>query len=129
VWPPGPTKETRRTLRRNERWWNDALPEILRDDALWAYSIRASDQLRGLDTEKVHDLVLMRLLDMGVRDWQGAEDHLFNFTSDDLHQQGVRALCHSTLVGSRLLPRVLDLEDRVSGIFGNWFRVSLICRC
>jgi hypothetical protein len=105
------------------------LPEILRDDALWAYSIRASDQLCNLDTEKVHDPVLMRLLDMGVRDWQGTKDHLFNFTGDDLHQQGIRALCHSTLVGSRLLAHVLDLEDRVSSIFGNWFRVSLICRC
>jgi hypothetical protein len=79
--------------------------------------------------EKVHDPVLMCLLDMGVRDWQGSEDCLFNFTGDDLHQQGVCALRHSTLVGSQLLPHVLDLEDRVSDRFGNWFRVSLICRC
>jgi hypothetical protein len=105
------------------------LLEISRDDALWAYSIRALDQLRSLDVEKVHDPVLMRLLDMGVRDWQGNEDRLFKFTGDDLHQQGVRTLRHSTLVGSWLLPRVLELEDRVSDRFGNWFRVSLICRC
>jgi hypothetical protein len=47
------------------------LPEISRDNALWAYSIRASDQLHSLDVEKVHDPVLMHLLDMGVRDWKG----------------------------------------------------------
>jgi hypothetical protein len=105
------------------------LPEISRDNTLWAYSIRALDQLRSLDVEKVHDPVLMCLLDMGVRNWQGAKDHLFSFTGDSLHQQGVRALCHSTLVGSRLLLHVLDLEDRVSDRFGNWFRVSLICHC
>jgi hypothetical protein len=93
------------------------------DDALWAYSIRASNQLCSLDS------VLMRLLDMGVHDWQGAEDCLFSFTGDDLHQQGICTLCHSTLVGSQLLLCVLDLEDRVSNKFGKWFRVSLIYHC
>jgi hypothetical protein len=105
------------------------MPELSNDDALWAYSIRASQQVLNLDEERVQDPTLVRLLDIGVHDWHGSEEHLYSMTGkDNLRNHCVRALRHSALVGSRLLPRLLDLEDKVSNRFGNCFRVSLICR-
>ena len=46
------------------------MPELHNDDALWAYSLRASEEYRMLDCKHLNDETLYRLLDMGIFDWE-----------------------------------------------------------
>ena len=87
------------------RLHRDVFSELYNDDALWAYSIRASEEIRVADHTKVKDPVLRRLMMMGAWDWdkkEGAE-----------LCQATRAMRFSTALVSRLLPRILDLEAKV----------------
>ena len=52
------------------RWRQDAMPELHNDDALWAYAMRASEEYRLLDRQQLNDETLYRLLDMGIHDWK-----------------------------------------------------------
>ena len=90
----------------DERHWHlDVFSELYNDDALWAYSIRVSEEIRVADHTKVKDPVLCRLMTMGAWDWdkkEGAELH-----------QATRAMQFSTALVSRLVPRILGLEAKV----------------
>ena len=66
------------------RWQQDAMPELHNDDALWAYVMRASEELRMLDRMRLNDETIYRLLCMGIFDWKG-QDNLLNQS-----QQAVR---------------------------------------
>ena len=59
------------------RWKQDAMPELHNDDALWAYLMRASEELRMMDHSHLNDQTLWCLLDMGIFDWEGT-DKLMN---------------------------------------------------
>ena len=48
------------------------MPELQNDNALWAYLMRASEELRMMSCSCLNDETLWRLLDMGVFDWEGA---------------------------------------------------------
>ena len=80
----------------------DAFPQLHNDDALWAYMIQDSEQFRTLNDEVLQDPVIIRLLHMGIFDWEEPNGTL---------HQATRAIWHSTALGSRLLGRIL-LEER-----------------
>ena len=46
------------------------MPELHNDDALWAYTLRASKEYRMLDCHRLNDETLYCLLDMGIFDWE-----------------------------------------------------------
>ena len=58
------------------RWKQDAMPELHNDDALWAFSMRASEELRMLDRMRLNDDALYRLLHMGIFDWKKPDELL-----------------------------------------------------
>ena len=79
--------------------------ELYNDDALWAYSIRVSEEICVADHTKVKDPVLHRLMAMGAWDWDkkdGAELH-----------QATRVMQFSTTLVSCLISRILGLEAKV----------------
>ena len=49
-------------------WKQDAMPELHNNDALWAYLIQASEELRMMDHSHLNDQALWCLLDMGIFD-------------------------------------------------------------
>ena len=51
-------------------WHENPMPALYNDDAIHAFRIRMSEELRVLDLAKVNDLTLKRLLDMGCFDWK-----------------------------------------------------------
>ena len=51
-------------------WKQDVMPELHNDDALWAYSLRASEEYQMLDCRRLNNETLYRLLDMGIFDWE-----------------------------------------------------------
>ena len=51
-------------------WKQDAMPELHNDNALWVYSLRASEEYRMLDRTRLNDETLYCLLDMGIFDWE-----------------------------------------------------------
>ena len=61
-------------MRRNARWRNDIFSDLYNNDALYAYTIRASEEFCLLDWEKLRDPVLHRLLGMGLLDWVDKDD-------------------------------------------------------
>jgi hypothetical protein len=71
---------------------------------LWAYGIRASEEFRLRDWEKVKDPVLKRLFTMGIFDWIDKDDRL---------NQATQAVRLSTAMSSRMLDRMMELEDKV----------------
>ena len=77
----------------NEQRWNcDTFQELYNDDTLWAYLIHVSEELLGIDREKLNDPVLHCLLAMRVWDWSKDE-------GGDLHQ-ATRAIYYLTAVAS-----------------------------
>ena len=69
------------------RWRQDAMPEVHNDDALWAYAMRASEEFRMMDRQRLNDETLYRLISMGIFDWRGDNKLLFQA------QQAVRWSC------------------------------------
>ena len=53
------------------------MPELHNNDALWAFAMRASEELRMLDRMCLNDDALYRLLRMGIFDWK-KPDNLMN---------------------------------------------------
>ena len=53
------------------------MPELHNNNALWAYLMRASEELRMMSCSHLNDETLWRPLDMGVFDWEGT-DKLMN---------------------------------------------------
>ena len=53
------------------------MPELHNNNALWAYLMRASEELKMMSRSRLNDETLWRLLDMGVFDWEGT-DKLMN---------------------------------------------------
>jgi len=87
------------------RWHRNIFSELYNDNALWAYSIRVSEEIRVADHTKVKDPVLHRLMAMGAWDWDKKEGAKL--------LQATRAMQFSTALVSHLLPRILDLEAKV----------------
>ena len=52
-------------------WRQDAMPELHNDNALWAFTMRASEELRVLDRQHLNNDTLYHLLQMGIFDWTG----------------------------------------------------------
>ena len=50
-------------------WRQDAMPELHNDDALWAFALRASEELHMLDHQRLNDNALYCLLQMGIFNW------------------------------------------------------------
>ena len=46
------------------------MPELHKNNALWVYLMRASEELRMMDRSRLNDETLWRLLDMGIFDWE-----------------------------------------------------------
>ena len=109
---------------RDQRWYQDGMAKVHNHDALWAFMIRLSDQMREDDFKQgmMKDPVLWRLLKMGVWDWRG-EDVLLN--------QTVPAVRHATALASRMLPRLFKLEKKVglvSSVDDKPINQSLVAR-
>ena len=84
-----------------DRWCNDPMDRLYDHDTLLGYMLWGSDQLRGWNHNKISDLVLVCLLEMGL--WDGTyPDNKYTFN-----------LCHSTTIATCLLPRIMALEKKV----------------
>ena len=59
------------------RWKQDAMLELHNDDALWAFLMRVSKEMRMMDRSCLNDQALWRLLDMEIFNWEGT-DKLMN---------------------------------------------------
>ena len=69
------------------RWKQDAILELHNNDALWAFALRASEELRMLDHQCLNNNALYRLLQTGIFDWTGL---------DTLLNQAQQAVCLSS---------------------------------
>ena len=58
--------------------------ELHNNDALWAYVMRASEELWMLDRQHLNDDTIYHLLCMGIYDWKG-EDNLLNQAGQAVH--------------------------------------------
>jgi hypothetical protein len=85
-------------------WHRDTLGEAHHDDALWGFAVRAAEEFRLHSPQQWNDPVLHRLFLMGTRDW----------TNPDKRQpQATQGIRFATVMGSRLLPRILAIEGMV----------------
>ena len=50
-------------------WRQDAMLELHNDDTLWAFTLRASEELHMLDCQCLNDDMLFCLLQMGIFNW------------------------------------------------------------
>ena len=82
-------------------WHDNPMPSLYNNDAIHAFWIQMSEELRVLDLAKVNNLVLKRLLDMGYFNWK---------TPNSVSGPG-NGIAYSTVVTSRLLPRILGILD------------------
>jgi hypothetical protein len=86
------------------RWKRDSFPELYSDDFLWASVAREWEILKKVPKEAINDPVLDRALKIGILDWTG----------ENVRQhQATQAMRHGTVVGSRLLAKIIALEQRV----------------
>ena len=74
------------------RWKQDNMPELHNDDALWAFAMRASEELRMLDCMCLNDDALYCLLHMGIYDWE---------KPDELLNQSLQAVRWSAATSTR----------------------------
>ena len=82
-------------------WHENPMPSLYNDDAIHAFWIRMSEELRVLDLAKVNDLTLKRLLNMGCFNWKAP---------NSVSSPG-NGIAYATVVASRLLPRILGILD------------------
>ena len=54
-------------------WKQDAMIELHNDSVLWAFAMRASEELCMLDHQCLNDDTLYCLLGMGIFDWMGPD--------------------------------------------------------
>ena len=83
-------------------WHDNPMPSLYNNDAIHAFQIRMSEELHMFDLAKVNNPVLKRLLDMGFFDWK---------TPNSISGPG-NGIAYSTMVTSRLLPRILGILDQ-----------------
>ena len=81
------------------RWKQDAMPELHNDNALWAFAMRASEEYRLLDRQRLNDEPLYRLLNMGLFDWE---------RPDTLLNQAQQAICWSVTASTRCECQIED---------------------
>ena len=84
-----------------ECWLQDAMPELHKMDALWAYCIHGAAWFHRLNHQQVNDLVLIHLLEMGLVNGH-PPDNKFNFSNR-----------YATIATSQLLDHLLVLEKQV----------------
>ena len=82
-------------------WLQDAMPELHKMDALWAYCIRGAAWFHRLNLQQVNNLVLIHLLEMGLVDGH-PPDNKFNFSNR-----------YAAIATSCLLDRLMVLEEQV----------------
>ena len=89
------------------KWHDDILPECLTDDQLWGYVIQAGKEMTentwGGD---VKDPVLQNLMRIGIFERTDRRDQCLN--------QTLPAIRYSTAITLRLLPRLSELETKVT---------------
>ena len=83
------------------RWLQDTMPELHKMDTLWAYCIRGAAWFHRLNLQQVNDLVLVRLLEMGLVDGH-PPDNKFNFSDH-----------YAAIATSQLLDCLMVLEEQV----------------
>ena len=76
-----------------DHWRDDALEECHFDDCLWGWACHANKELQVKDANCPDNIILYDLFQMGVHDWSG-ENHR--------NDQNIQAMCHSTVMASRL---------------------------
>ena len=64
------TGQTSWNAAEEAHWKQDNMPKLHNDDALWAFAMAASEELRMLDHMHLNDNALYRLLRMGIFDWE-----------------------------------------------------------
>ena len=82
-------------------WHDNPMPSLYNDDAIHAFWIWMSEELRVLDLVKVNDPTLKRLLDIRCFNWK---------TPNSVSGPG-NGIAYSAVVASRLLPRILGILD------------------
>ena len=82
-------------------WLQDAMPELHKMDALWAYCICGAAWFHCLNRQQVNDPVLVHLLEMGLIDGH-PPDNKFNFSDH-----------YAAIATSQLLDCLLVLEKQV----------------
>jgi len=87
-----------------ERWHNNPMNDLFNNDVIHAYRICLSEQLWLMDLACVQDPVMMRLLNMGTFDWK----------SPNSIGGPIQGMSFAAVLMLWILPRVLDLEDKVS---------------
>ena len=80
--------------REEACWQQDLMDKLHNGDALWAYVMRASEELQMLDQQHLNDDTIYHLLHMGIYDWKG-EDKLLN--------QAGQAVCLSSAMSTRFV--------------------------
>ena len=75
-----PGEENWNPERRNTHWKFDIFSNLYNNNALYTYTIRALEELRLLDRDKLKDPVLQRLLGMGLLDWVDKDNWLHQAT-------------------------------------------------
>ena len=92
-----------------DRWRNDPMDRLYNHGALLGYMLQGSDQLRGWNRNEIGDLVLVRLLEMGL--WDGTyPDNKYAFP-----------LRHTTAIATHFLLRIMALEKQVGdGLSKPW---------
>ena len=93
---------------REQSWTNETMPNLQASDQLWAYAIRAHDELRLLEADQygpVDDPVLVRLFQLGLYDWKGL---------DSRSDEETVSMRQATTLAMRMMKRTLRLEQQVS---------------
>ena len=88
------------------KWHDDTLPECLTYDQLWGYSIWAGEEMTEETWGGIKDPVLQNLMRIGIFERIDCRDQCLD--------QTLPALRYSAAITSRLLPRLSDLETRVT---------------
>ena len=79
------------------RWRQDAMPELHNDNALWAFTLRASEELRMFDHQHLNNNALFCLLQMEI----------FNWTKPDTLLNQAQQVVH---LGSATMTRCVEAE-------------------
>jgi len=87
-----------------EVWCNNPMSDLYNNNAIHAYQICLSEELRVMDLAHVRDPVMMRLLNMGT----------FNWKPPNSIAGPIQGMSYTAVLMSWVLPRILDLEDKVS---------------
>jgi len=93
-----------------EEWHNNTMPALHNGDVIHVYRIRLSKELRMMGLAYLWDLVLKRLLDIGNFDWK----------SSNSIAGPIQGMSYLAVLMSRVLPCILNLEDKVGSVELSW---------